>query len=125
VAPRPSIPLGALQGRDTATLPKLYIVPHLTVKANELVRVTLLGPSEINTCGRLVGASDRGLDLLVEQAIAPGQPLKVELGEHILLGEVCALVPLAGAYRVSFAVEHYINTGALPPWRRSLQRPGS
>jgi hypothetical protein len=124
VAPRPSIPLAAPQRQDTSTPTELYIPPHLTAKANELVRVTLLGASEINTCGWLVGASNRGLDLLVEQAIALGQPLKVELGQHVWLGEVHALVPLAGVYRVSFAVEHFINTGALPPWWRSLQRPG-
>jgi hypothetical protein len=89
----------------------------------ELVQVTLLGSLEIATYCRLVGVSDRGLDFLVEQAISVGQLMRVELRGNVLFGEVCALESVAGGYRISLAVEHYLDTRGVPSWWASIERP--
>jgi hypothetical protein len=120
---RPSVPLGAPQRQETATPPEVSILPGLATNINELV--TLPGSGETGTYCRLAGVSDRGLDRLVEQAIELGQPLILELRGHVLLGEVCARAPLAGVHRVSFAVEHDVDTRTVPSWSASLQRPES
>lgn len=122
---RPSVPLGLPRQRETLPSSEIPIFPGLTANINELARVTLLSSGEICTNCRLVGVSDRGLDFLVEQAIAVDQTLILELRGHVLLGEVYALVPLAGGYRVSLAVEHYLDTRTVPFWSAFLPRPGS
>ena len=120
---RPSVPFEESQRQEIVAPPEVPIVPGLAANINELVRVTLPGADGIGTYCRLAGVTERGLDLLVEQAVELGQPLILELRGHVLLGEVYARAPFAGVYRVSFALEHYVDTRTAPTWSAPLDRP--
>lgn len=100
------------------------MLPDMRLKINERLQLTVLGRREVNISGRLVGASDCGLEILVEQPVAPGQPLKVELAGYVLLGETAASMPAGNAYRMLLTVRRCMDTRTLAPWWESLRRHG-
>ena|SRR5579871_6011763 len=56
--------------------------------ADQPVRVTVLGEHPSQYSGRIRNASHRGLALEVAAAVEPGTPIKMELEDTIVLGEV-------------------------------------
>jgi len=91
------------------------ILRYLQHRINRELRLTLLGFGEAKIKGWILAVSSRGLDLLVQRAIQPGQPLKAEVEDYVLLGEVSAVASLGGAYRVWLEVEQFVHTTSTTP----------
>lgn len=65
--------------------------PRFTL--DEAVPIRILGESELTIEGRLVDFSGRGMRVLVDRALAVDTPVRIDLDDQILLGEVCYSQP--------------------------------
>ena len=74
--------------------------------AAQTVRLTTLGEESERLDARIVNISGTGMRLLVDRMLAPGQTIKVEWDEILLLGEVCYCQPDAEGYAVGVELEH-------------------
>src|SRR5690348_10609843 len=57
-------------------------------EVDQEVTVTLLGDVETTVAGKIVNVSGTGLCVRSNEAISPGTPLKIELADTLVLGEV-------------------------------------
>ena len=57
--------------------------------ADQTVVVTVLGRQALQISGTAVDISRRGLRLLLSGRVSPGDPVKIDMDDDLLLGEIC------------------------------------
>lgn len=79
------------------------------VSVDSSARVTVLGENPRTIDGRVVNASGRGLRLLLNSPLPVGAAVQVELGQTMLLGEVCYAVPEVRSYAVGLELDQMLS----------------
>ncbi|MGD0199320.1 MAG: hypothetical protein ABSD27_01070 [Bryobacteraceae bacterium] len=72
-------------------------------------RVTLIGVKELELYGEVRRIEGSRTEVVVDTPIEPGQALKLEWGEMLLLGEVRACRPEDRRYSVLVEMEHSVR----------------
>jgi hypothetical protein len=78
-------------------------------RADELVKLTVLGDCESPVQARVKNVSGRGLGLEVASAIPPGAALKIEVGDAIILAEAVFCRRDDSSYFVGVALEQVLS----------------
>ena len=101
-----------LEGRDMPAVSAVFNTSVLTV----------LGDSETRVLhGRVVDLSGRGLRLILPEQIANDSAIKIEMGDHLLLGEVAYGHDWGGEWHIGVEVQQsLLHTPDLERLRRSL-----
>jgi hypothetical protein len=73
------------------------------------VRVTALGTYRRKMDGIAVDLSGRGLRILLPDPVDPGDALKVELADTLLLGEVCYCSPQDYGFIVGLQIDQVLS----------------
>jgi hypothetical protein len=78
-------------------------------RADEPVKVTLLGEPETVISGRIVNLSGKGMRLMLESPAPLGAAIRVEIDGTILLGEVCYCYPEGATYAAGLQLEQALT----------------
>ena len=76
--------------------------------ASETVWITIFGEPDIQLPARVKNVSGRGIGLELDGPVAPGSALKLELDDHLLLGEVIYCRQDGEAYYVGVELEQVL-----------------
>ena len=71
-------------------------------------RVTLLAEPPVTVEGRIVNASGRGLRIEVGSPVPASIPVRVDVGDSVLLGETCYCAPEGGHYSVGLQLDQIL-----------------
>ena len=82
---------------------------EVRVTADQIVRVTALGKYPLQMDGIAVDLSGRGLRILVPDAVDPGDAVKIDLEDTLLLGEICYCKPRDYGYIVGIEVDQVLS----------------
>lgn len=82
---------------------------EVRVASDQTVRVTVLGSYRQRMNGKAVDLSGRGLRVVLPHRVSPGNPVKIELDDALLLGEICYCQPRGHGYITGIAVDQALN----------------
>ena len=82
---------------------------EVRVTADQIVKVTALGEDRQKMDGIVVDLSGCGLRLLLPDPVEPGDALKIELEDSLLLGEVCYCSPQDFGYMAGIEVDQVLS----------------
>src|SRR5690349_22520637 len=76
--------------------------------------VTMLGDSELIVSAKVINLSGRGMGLEADRPLGPGNALKIELADTLLLGEVIYCRQQGSRYQVGISLDQALyHTRAL------------
>jgi hypothetical protein len=81
-------------------------IPGNRIQSSQSVAIILFGEPDIQISARIKNLSGRGVGLELEGPVAPGTPLKIELEDALLLGEVIYCRQDDASYYVGVELEH-------------------
>jgi hypothetical protein len=82
---------------------------EVRVNFSQPVRVTALDGSLEPLDGQAVDLSGRGIRVLVPAPISPGEPVKIELEDALLLGETCFCQRLDSGFMIGVEVDQALR----------------
>lgn len=82
---------------------------EVRVTADQIVKVTALGKYRQKMDGIAVDLSGRGLRVLLPDPVEPGDALKIDLEDTLLLGEVCYCTAQDYGYIVGIEVDQVLS----------------
>ena len=72
------------------------------------VKVTVLGPSGLESDGQLLNLSSRGAAILLDRELPCDSAVRVDIDNALLLGEVRWCLREAASFTVGVSVEHWL-----------------
>lgn len=92
-------------------------------EGNEIARVTLLAQDANSFTGKMVNISDNGMRLLVDRPLGTSAPVKVQVADATMLGEVTYCQQNGNGYAVGLALDQVLwqTPDLLPLWRALRQ----
>jgi hypothetical protein len=78
-------------------------------ESNSRVEITILGEHCIGFPARLLNQSGQGLSLSTDQPIPLNAPVRIDLEDSILLGEVCYCSMEDGRYITGIKLQHLLH----------------
>jgi c-di-GMP-binding flagellar brake protein YcgR len=78
---------------------------EVRVVCDQTVRVTVLGRHRQEMQGKAVDLSGRGMRIVLTDRIPPGDPVKIQLDDTLLLGEICYCRPNGRGYVVGIELD--------------------
>lgn len=96
-------------------------IPRLEI--NKPARLFTFGDTPKQFDVMIVDAHTRGMKVLMPVALTINQPVKIEYGESMILGEVCHLLPVAdGQYHLGIQIQEILHgLGSLQHLIEALQ----
>lgn len=82
---------------------------HVRLRPSDAISVTILSDESVCIQATVVDQSARGLGLRLSAPLIPGTPVKIELGDELLLAEVTHCVRHEGEFRAGLAVKHSLS----------------
>lgn len=76
---------------------------------NQPADLVLLADSDLRLPVRVQELSGSGVRLTVSRHIAPGTPVRIDMADSILLGEVCHCVPELGEFLCGVQLEQQLS----------------
>lgn len=93
----------------------------LRVGFNQSVRVTALGGNRCQMAARALDASERGIRLLLPADLKPGDLVRIDVDDALLLGEVCYCQPGEGGFTAGIKLDQALDRiGDLARLHRAL-----
>lgn len=77
-------------------------------RPDEVIRLQLLGPKEHTVSARMIDLSGRRAELELPEPVSLSAPVRVNLEDSMLLGEVCSCVRQGDSYRIAIEVSEAI-----------------
>ena len=94
---------------------------ELRVTSDQKVDVTELGPNRREMEGIAINMSGRGISIFVTDPFSPGDPVRLEFDDALLLGEVCYCRPQNEGFVVGIEIDQALEGLAeLERFNRSL-----
>jgi PilZ domain len=78
-------------------------------KLNQAVRVTVLGRDRYQVHGKAADLSGRGIRILIPVPLPAGDPVRIDLDDTLLLGEVCYCEPEGRGFMIGVQLDQAIN----------------
>jgi hypothetical protein len=82
---------------------------EVRVVADQPVRVTTLGEDRHEMQGKAVDLSCHGMRIEVPNRVAPGDPVKIELDDAIVFGEICYCCPNGRRFMVGVQLDQALQ----------------
>ena len=82
---------------------------ELRVTSDQTVDVAALGPDRRQMKGITLNMSGRGISIFVPTAFSPGDAVRIELEDALLLGEVCYCRPHNEGFIVGLEVDQVLE----------------
>ena len=82
---------------------------HARLRPSDAISVTILSDESVCVEATVVDQSARGLGLRLRAPLIPGTPVKIELGDELLLAEVTHCVRQGGEFRAGLVVKHSLS----------------
>jgi len=79
------------------------------VIADQAVRITTLGKYRHEMQGKAVGLSGHGMQITVPNRVAPGDPVKIELDDTLVFGEICYCCPNGRAFMIGVQLDQALQ----------------
>ena len=95
------------------------------VNLDQMVRVTALSGNREAMQGMAADLSGRGIRVLVPERLAAGDPVRIDLDDALLLGEVCYCEPCESGFLIGVELDQVLNgLAALERLNRVLLNDG-
>ncbi len=79
------------------------------VITDQAVRVTILGNYRYEVQGKAVDLSGHGMRIVVPHRVAPGDPVKIELDDAMVFGEICYCCPNGRGFMVGVQLDQALQ----------------
>ena len=95
---------------------------ELRVTSDQTVDVAALGPDRRQMKGITLNMSGRGISIFVPTAFTAGDPVRVQIDDSLLLGEVCYCHPKNEGFVIGIEIDQVLNgLAALERLNRALR----
>jgi hypothetical protein len=82
---------------------------ELRVNVNQPVRITVLGEYRHEMQGNAVDFSGHGIRVVVPSSVSPGNPVRIDLDDAMLLGDICYCRPNGSGFTLGVQLDQALS----------------